>query len=157
MRKIVLYCLLCVFILALGGCKNTEKGQAGLSKSVSDNALILQSGKALKGLEAVGEDGPYYCNLAENMIGTYSYMPEEHPVLVCKDPVYDITYYVNYGRDYYIYAKRGEESECAVEISARDLYCREGVLYFRTEDYDIYEFDSFADGAILTYNPTSGS
>lgn len=157
MRKIVLYCLLCVSVLALGGCKNTEKGQGGLSKSVSENGLSLQSGKALKGLEAVGEDGPYYCNLAGNMTGTYSYMPEEYPVLVCKDPVYDITYYVNYGRDYFIYAKRGEDSECVVEIPARDLYCREGVLYFRTEDYDSYEFGSFADGAILTYDPTDGS
>ena len=157
MRKMVLCCLLCVSVLALGGCKNTEKGQGGLSKSVSENGISLPSGKTLKKLKSVGEDGPYYCNLPENMTGTYSYMPEEYPVLVCKDPVYDITYYVNYGRDYYIYAKRGEDSECVVEIPARDLYCRQGVLYFRTEDYETYEFDSFADGAILTYDPTDGS
>lgn len=154
MRKIALCCLLCASVLALGGCKNTE---GGLSKSVAENKISLQSGKVLDELTVVGEDGPYYCNVAENMIGTYSYMPEDHPVLVCKDPVYDITYYVNYGRDYFIYAKRGEESECAVEIPARDLYCREGVLYFRAEDYDTYAFDSFADGAILTYDPTDGS
>ena len=153
----MLCCLLCVSVLALGGCKNTEKGQGGLSKSVSENGISLPSGKTLKKLKSVGEDGPYYCNLPENMTGTYSYMPEEYPVLVCKDPVYDITYYVNYGRDYYIYAKRGEDSECVVEIPARDLYCRQGVLYFRTEDYETYEFDSFADGAILTYDPTDGS
>lgn len=157
MKQRVFCLFVCVFLLGMCACKDTEGGQGGLSKSVSDNALILQSGKALKELKVVGKDGPYYCNLAENVIGTYSYMPEDHPVLVCKDPVYDITYYVNYGRDYYIYAKRGEESECAVEISARDLYCREGVLYFRAEDYDTYAFDSFADGAILTYDPTSGS
>lgn len=146
-----------IFLLALCACKISDGNQESLSKMVSGNALPLQSGKVLKKLKVANEDEQYYCNLPENVIGTYSYMPEEYPVLVCKDPVYDITYYVNYGRDYYIYAKRGETSECAVEIPARDLYCREGILYFRTEDYDSYEFDSFADGAILTYDPTDGN
>ncbi len=157
MKRRVFCLFLSLFLFALCACKNSEGEQGKLSTSVSEKGVSLQSGTKLKKLETVGEDGPYYCNLPGNMTGTYSYMPEDHPVLVCKDPVYDITYYVNYGRDYYIYAKRGEDSECAVEISARDLYCREGVLYFRAEDYDTYEFDSFADGAILTYDPTSGS
>lgn len=168
MKKGVLCLLICVLVFASGACKKpgegkevskpgTEGNKGGLSKPVGEDSVSRLQGAVLKNLTVVGEDGPYYCNLTENMIGTYSYMPEDHPVLVCKDPVYNITYYVNYGRDYYIYAKRGEESECAVEIPARDLYCREGVLYFRTDEFDMYTFDSFADGAILAYDPTKGS
>ena len=157
MKRRVFCLLMSLFLLALCACKNSEGTQGKLSKPMSENTILQQSGKVQKNLQVVGEDGPYYCNLEGNMTGVYSYMPEHYPVVVCKDPVYDITYYVNYGRDYYIYAKRGDDSECVVEIPARDLYCREGVLYFRTEDYDLYEFDSFADGAILAYDPTDGS
>lgn len=131
--------------------------EEGLSKSISDNIVVLHQGKIMKGLIKVGEDWPYYCNLEENLTRVFSREPEEYPVLVCKDPVYDITYYVNYGRDYYIYAKHGDNVECVVEIPARDLYCREGVLYFRTENYDMYEFDSFENGAVLAYHPINGS
>jgi len=81
----------------------------------------------------------------------------EYPVLVCKDPVYDITYYVNYGRDYFIYAKRGDMTQKVLEIPAKDLFCRQGILYFRTDSYERYKFDSFTEGAVLAYNPTDGS
>ena len=157
MKQRVFCLFVCLLLLGMGACKKPEEKQGGLSKPMAENVISLQAGKTLEGLQTVGEDGRYYCNLQENLIGTYSNMPEDLPVLVCKDPVYGITYYVNYGRDYFIYAKRGDTSECVVEISARDLYCREGVLYFRTEDYDLYEFSSFADGAVLAYDPTDGS
>lgn len=129
----------------------------GLSQLITDRRISLLQGKRLEPLDKVGEDGKYYCNLEENLTRIFLRLPEEYPVLVCKDPVYDITYYVNYGRDYLIYAKRGDASECVVPIPARDLYCREGILYFRTEDYNLYEFDSFTDGAVLAYNPADGS
>ena len=168
MKKGVLCLLICVLVFASGACKKpgedsevskpgTEGNKGGLSKPVGEDTVSKLKGAVLKNLTVVGEDGPYYCNLEENLIGTFSFASEDYPVPVCKDPVYDITYYVNYGRDYYIYAKRGEESECAVEIPARDLYCREGVLYFRTDEFDMYTFDSFVDGAILAYDPTDGS
>lgn len=131
---------------------------SGLSKSMTDseNENLLQ-GIVLENLTAVGEDGAYYCNLEENLTRTFLRPADEYPVLVCKDPVYDITYYINYGRDYLVYAKRGDEVEKVLEIPAKDLFCRQGILYFRTCSYDIYEFDSFADGAVLAYNPADGS
>lgn len=137
--------------------ENTPAPQETLSKPVTNTAVTLSAGKKLESLVKVGEDGPYYCNLEENLTRVFLRTPEEYPVLVCKDPVYEITYYVNYGRDYYIYAKRNGKTECAVKIPARDLYCREGVLYFRTEAYGTYEFDSFENGAVLAYRPEIGS
>jgi len=131
---------------------------SGLSRPVGDGKSVgnLQ-GAILENLTVVGEDNEYYCNLEANVKRTFLHQDLEYPVLVCKDPVYDITYYVNYGRDYFIYAKRGDVTQKVLEIPAKDLFCRQGILYFRTDSYDRYEFDSFVEGAVLAYDPSDGS
>lgn len=116
---------------------------------------IRLEGKKLEQLTVIGADDMYYCNLEENM--KMEYESDKAQVLVCKDPVYDITYYVNYGRDYYIYAYRNNEAELAVAIPARDLFCKEGELYFIADTYDRYQFSEFAEGNILKYNPKDGA
>ena len=127
----------------------------GLSRPLSDGINPLERGRALTGLSVVGEDSPYYCNLEDNMMqgGYYT----DFPVLLCPDPVYGITYYVNYGRDYFIYALRDGVSEPAVEAPARELYCKDGELYFLLDSYDLYEFTEVEQGNILKYNPADGS
>lgn len=127
----------------------------GLSGPAVDTIQPLQQGKALAGLQAVGEDAAYYCNLEGNMMrGGNS---ADYPVLLCKDPVYDITYYVNYGQDYFIYALRNGKSELAAEVPARELYCKNGELYFLAESYGLYKFEGAGQGNILKYNPVDGS
>lgn len=116
---------------------------------------IFLEGKKLEQLTVVGADDTFYCNLEENMKPEYGM--ESTPVLVCKDPVYDITYYVNYGRDEYIYAYREEMAELVVAIPARDLFCREGELYFIADTDARYQCSGFAPGNILKYNPKDGS
>lgn len=127
---------------------------AGLDLPTSDKTVSLDAGKALKNLSVTGEDSPYYCNLEENLSNTGL---NRFPVLVCRDPVYGITYYVNYGRDYYIYALRGGVSELAAAVPAKDLFCRDGELYFIADSYGLYTFDQIAQGNILKYSPTDGS
>lgn len=156
MKKATAFLFLYLLLFSLGACQSVEE-QKPLSKPVAEKRVLLMPGQALEGLSIVGEDGPYYCNLVENLTGVNLYSPEDFPVLVCKDPVYGITYYVNYGRDFFLYARRGAESTCVLEIPARDIYCLAGNLYFRAEDYNIYAFDSFADGAVLVYHPVDGS
>ena len=114
----------------------------------------IASGKALANLTGVGTDAPYYCNGEANLSNGKGNV-ESH--LVCKDPVYDITYFVNYGRDFFIYASRSGVSEVAVEIPAKDLFCREGELYFIVENYDTYILDGMEQGNILKYNPVDGT
>jgi len=130
---------------------------SGLSRPVGEGkSPVSLQGAVLGNLTAVGEDNEYYCNLEANVKRSFAYM-HEYPVLVCKDPVYDITYYVNYGRDYFIYAKRGDVTQKVLEIPGKDLFCRQGILYFSTDTYDRYNFDSFVEGAVLAYNPADGS
>ncbi len=164
MRKVTRGALVFLMISLLAACKEPAQTKqdedmegwekVDFSRPLAENANSLNAGKVLEGLTVVGEDSPYYCNLEENMrsndLSGYS-------VLVCKDPVYDITYYVNYGRDYYIYAMRDGVSELAVELPGRELFCREGELYFIADGYGMYEFDQFAGGNILKYNPVNGS
>ena len=69
-------------------------------------------GKGLGELTVKGTDNPYYCNLEENL--KMAFTADNEPIYVCKDPVYDITYYVNYGRDNFIYTYRNDKSELVV-------------------------------------------
>lgn len=119
-----------------------------------EKRAFLASGKVLTNLTKVGTDDTYYCNAEENLSNGKMAI-ESH--LVCKDPVYDITYYVNYGRDYYIYASHSGVTEVAVEIPAKDLFCREGELYFIVDSYSTYILDGMGQGNILKYNPINGT
>lgn len=110
------------------------------------------SGHKLENLKKVGEDSPYYSNLQENLGIGFSM----NPVLVCSDPVYGITYLVNCGRDYFIYAKRDETAEVAVELPAKALFCRNGELYFIVDDYEKFELSGVKKGDIVKYRPVTG-
>ncbi|MBP3595674.1 MAG: hypothetical protein J6J44_14225 [Lachnospiraceae bacterium] len=132
-----------------------EPGEMDITRKEYGTEKVELEGKALGQLTEKGTDNPYYCNLEENL--KMEFGTDETPVYVCKDPVYGITYYVNYGRDNYIYAYRNETSELVVEIPARDLYCKEGELYFIAETDGQHQFSGFAQGNILKYNPVDGS
>lgn len=123
-------------------------------KEIEDFVVTMDSGVALPGLTRVGEDDKYYCNVDENL---QSDSDGFYPVYVCKDPVYDITYFVNYGRDYLIYAVKDGTAEPAVKIPAKDLYCRNGELYFIADTFSMYTFQGFEQGNILKYNPVNGT
>lgn len=163
MGLLVMLALVCMGVTACAKTGENEETEniAGELEEVEVGKIeygsekIPLEGKKLEQLEVTGSDDIYYCNLEENM--KVERGAEQTPALVCKDPVYDITYYVNYGRDYFIYAKRNEESELAVAIPARDLFCREGELYFIADTYGLYRFSGFSQGNVLKYSPEDGS
>ena len=140
--------------------KLIEKKEIDMNDKKTED--FIPRGKVLDGLERVGNTSPYYCTAEANcLIGYYiddlGYSTSSDTNFVCKDPVYDITYYVNYGRDYLIYALRGEKSELAVDIPGYDLFCRDGKLYFITHDYNMSRYQGLENGSILCYDPIDGS
>lgn len=170
MKKSRVYALLIYFAL-LVACKGEEilpeqevnvtetitEGEwerVALTQSKSKDIISLKKGKCFEKLSVVGKDFSDYCNLEENMRGG-KYIGE-YRVLFCKDPIYDITYYVNYGQDYFIYALKNGVSELVLEIPASELYCKDGELYFMAESYNLYEFEGMKQGNILKYNPKDG-
>jgi len=132
-----------------------ESDEIAVTRKEYGTEEVELEGKGLDELTVKGTDNPYYCNLEENL--KMAFTADNEPIYVCKDPVYDITYYVNYGRDNFIYVYRNKTSELAVAIPARDLYCKEGELYFIAETDGQYQFSGFAQGNILKYNPVDGS
>lgn len=130
------------------GNARTGEGDAAGTGGISAEG----SGHKLENLKKVGEDSPYYSNLQENLGIGFSM----NPVLVCPDPVYGITYLVNCGRDYFIYAMRDEKAEVAVELPAKALFCRNGELYFIVDDYGRQKLSGMKKGDIAKYQPTTG-
>lgn len=171
-KKLGLFAVLAIVLVGAAACKQTmtetESGEKGNTESVGDESEEIAvhkteygaeelhlKGKKLELPTVMGTEHEFYCNLEENM--KIECNMEMVPVLVCRDPVYGITYYVNYGRDNFIYAYRDGEKELAVAISARDLYCRKGELYFIADSDGQYQFSGFAQGNILKYNPADGT
>ncbi|MBO5178442.1 MAG: hypothetical protein J6K04_00285 [Lachnospiraceae bacterium] len=132
-----------------------ESDEIAVTRKEYGTEEVELKGKALGQMTEKGTDNPYYCNLEENL--KMAFAVDNVPIYVCKDPVYDITYYVNFGRDNFIYVYRKEASVLAVAIPARDLYCKEGELYFIAETDGQYQLSGFAQGNILKYNPVDGS
>lgn len=119
--------------------KEEELPEAQLSNGLIDNTLVV-----------VGQDGEGFGNLPANVKGEMS------QVLLCKDPVYNVVYYVNYGEDFFIYRLKDGKSELAVELPARNLFCIEGSLYFVVDSYDVYSLKGIKTGNIAKYDPLSG-
>ena len=112
--------------------------------------ISLTDGVKDESLQVVGEDGTGIGNLEVNIKG------EHNQVLLCKDPVHDVVYYVNYGVDYFIYRIKDGTSELVVELPAKRLFCRDGKLYFMLDSYEKYQLNGLKSGNIMCYEPLTG-
>lgn len=110
----------------------------------------LELGKSFGELPVMGQEDLNYCNAPQNVKGEYGL------ALVCKDPLYGITYFVNYGDDNYIYGEYNGVTELVVKIPAKRLFCRKGKLYFMVDGYQGSKNDSYENGNILEYSPADG-
>lgn len=115
------------------------------------NTHDIQNGYEWGSLSKIGLDDSIYCNRPENVNGL------DNLLLLCHDPIYDILYFVNYGEDYFIYAYKDGRTEKVVDIPARRLFCRDGMLYFMVESYDDRgSLNGVEYGNIMQYNPLTG-
>lgn len=121
-------------------------------KGISEDTpmVSLKDGEKDETLTVSGQDYEYYGNLPQNIYG------ETNEILLCKDPVYNIVYYVNYGDDYYIYRLKDGQSQLVVEIPAKRLFAVNGNLYFMVESYHQYDLKDLENGNILKYDPIKG-
>lgn len=182
-RKIVWFTGVVLLSFAFAGCNNggdrpvdTENNIVGeidgkelpkptqaeewISVDVKDETkafALPAAGMAFGELQRIGSDNEYYCNLVENIALQGGTDPSEQArSLVCLDPVYEITYYVNCGRDYYIYGIKDGINYRIAEIPATDLYCRDGILYFLLKGYGKYVISKELEGTVFCYNPADG-
>lgn len=154
-RKNICLSFFILFLSVLCACGKTgndngnEDWEPLNSSKVEKREASFKSGHKLSQLEKKGEPFKYYCNLESNQINGMAAM-------VCYDPVYDLDYFVNHGRDEYIYVKRGNKAELAVEIPAKDLFCRNGELYFVVVETPKDTLIDLEKNDVMKYNPVSG-
>ena len=129
------------------GGMSQKMDEEGLTDKQKENALPLK-GKVFGELSVVGEEDAIYCNLPENILNWNSSIP------LCRDPLYDILYYVD---ENIIYAVQNGKTEAAVELSGRRLFCRDGKLYFLLSSSTKTAVKGAKSGNILCYNPVDGS
>ncbi len=129
------------------GGMSQKMDEDGLTDKQKENALPLK-GKVFGELPVVGEEDAIYCNLPENVLSWDSSIP------LCRDPLYDILYYVD---ENIIYAVQNGKTEAAVELSGRRLFCRDGKLYFLLSSSTKTAVKGAKSGNILCYNPVDGS
>ncbi len=159
--KMVL-CFLCLFcFFSACGKEDASPNQStgGVSQKIDDDGFteeqrenaLERKGKVFGELPVVGEEDDIYCNLPENMRDWSSVVP------ICRDPLYGILYYVDYGGDSMIHAVFNGESELVVGLLGRQLFCRKGKLYFLLDTQNQIAVDGAKDGNILSYNPVDGT
>jgi hypothetical protein len=114
------------------------------NKSQSDYWSFLSDFRGIKS----EVETPVTANIGINMKQDYFY-----PNLVCPDPVNDIVYYINYGKDYYIYELNGETSTLIVAKKANYIQLWEGCLYFLAyKDDNASTYNDFDCKSIYKYD-----
>lgn len=68
-----------------------------------------------------------------------------------------ILYFVNQCQDGFIYCLQDGVAELVVPLPARELYYRQGMLYFMVDNYEKYTLDGVQNGDIFAYNPAEGT
>lgn len=131
----------------------TEEGTLPLDENTGTNVLTLVDGLADNTLEVVGQDYEGVANLEQNVKG------DEDMLLFCKDPVYDVSYFVNYQTDYFIYRLKDGEAQLVLRLPAQRLFCHGGNLYFILNNVSIgnlYSFTGIDAMSVCEYNPVTG-
>ena len=76
--------------------------------------------------------------------------------LFCIDEITGISYFVNQGKDYYLYQLRDGKASLVVEMPVKEVFTYGGLVYFMIENYDMYELTKLREGDIYCYNPSNG-
>ena len=75
--------------------------------------------------------------------------------LFCVDGATGISYFVNQGKDYYLYQLKDGKADLKLQMPVKELFTYGGLVYFMIEDYDIYELTKLREGDIYCYNPSN--
>ena len=77
--------------------------------------------------------------------------------LFCIDEATGVVYFVNQGKDYYLYRIKDGEVKLAVAMPVKQVYTYQGLVYFMIESYEKYELEGLHNGDIYCYTPATGT
>lgn len=173
MSRIPIYLVIILLSLFVVGCTKVDESKVDNRTELIDNRTEVEDNTVIIEKKPIHDDGGLVKEFKFDGLKDQSLVPigedytgmgqtpfnvlnEENMVLLCHDPMYNVTYYVNYGEDYYIYRIKEGKKELLVELSARRLFVKDGNLYFILDSYDKYQFEGVKEGNVLCYNPLTG-
>ena len=77
--------------------------------------------------------------------------------LFCIDEDTGISYFVNQGKDYYLYQLKDGKAELLVQMPVKELFAYDGLVYFMIESYGVYELTELREGDIYCYSSWNNS
>jgi len=116
------------------------------------------SGIVLSGLkEMIEVTEPRDVALYNAMNDMYSNSLEENNQYFCVSPYSGTVYFVNQGKDYYLYRIKDGEVALAVELPVMCLCTYEDKVYFMLNSYEKYDLGTGQTGDIYCYTPSAGT
>ena len=77
--------------------------------------------------------------------------------MFCLDETTGVVYFVNQGKDNFLYRMKDGEVALAVAMPMQQLYTYQGSVYFMVDNYGRYELEGMKTGDIYCYTPSSGA
>ena len=96
-------------------------------------------------------------NAMNRMLSTDAEMALYGQSLFCVDETSGVTYFVNQGKNYYLYQIKDGKVELVVDMPVKEVYPYGGLVYFMVEDYNIYDLEDIHSGDIYCYCPESNA
>ena len=125
---------------------------------VTSKEVITKTDGLCEKLEETTNRGTFY-NAFNRMLNAESEdgMSGTGNSLFCIDEKTGVIYFVNQGKDCFLYRMKEGEVALAVAMPVKDIYPYEGSIYFMIDDYDKYELQGIHNGDIYCYTPASGA
>ena len=135
--------------------KETDGSKNKEDKKPTSNVITKTDGLCEQ-LEKVETDVTLY-NIVNRMLGTYPVSGVEKHSMFCLDETTGVIYFVNEGKDNFLYRMKDGEVALAVAMPMKQLYPYEGSVYFMVDDYGKYQLDGMKTGDIYCYTPSQYS
>lgn len=150
-------CILLFLICCMAGCNNENNSakENDLFSSAKEESNVITEenvvGKKLGAETKATVIMPEYNAFNRLQCGA------EREAFFCIASDTGIVYFVNQSQDGFIYYLRDGVAELAVPLPARELYYRQGMLYFIVDNYGKYTLEGVKNGDVFAYNPTEGT
>ena len=135
--------------------KETDRSKNKEDKKPTSNVITKTDGLCEQ-LEKVETDVTLY-NTVNRMLGTYPVSGVEEHSMFCLDETTGVVYFVNEGKDNFLYRMKDGEVALAVAMPVKQLYPYEGSVYFMVDDYGKYQLEGMKTGDIYCYTPSIGA
>ena len=143
--------------------KAEASSSAFLKKEEKEKIKITKVDGLCEQLEQVDASMQAEYNIFNRKLSMDSELDLSGQSVFCIDETTGVVYFVNKGKDYYLYRIKDGEVALAVAMPVKQINTYQGLVYFMIENYDWiagfdgYELGEFHNGDIYCYTPADGT